>query len=31
MIRRTLISLSVVASLGAALPLSVLAQSVYPT
>jgi tripartite-type tricarboxylate transporter receptor subunit TctC len=31
MIRRTLISLSVIASLGAALPLSVLAQSDYPT
>jgi tripartite-type tricarboxylate transporter receptor subunit TctC len=30
MIRRTLISLSVIASLGAALPLSVLAQSDYP-
>jgi len=31
MIRRTLISLSVIASLGAALPLSVLAQADYPT
>ena len=31
MIRRTLISLSVIASLGAALPPSVLAQSDYPT
>jgi tripartite-type tricarboxylate transporter receptor subunit TctC len=30
MIRRTLISLAVIASLGAALPLSVLAQSDYP-